>query len=666
MLSRNAQRRIRASLALFSVVTCCQATALAQHDVTPSSTRGVGPGIGVQSERTEPELESCIDAYIAVRRWLDAATLPDLTKPESAVPVAGARGVAVILRHQGRVVGIGTDWPGGGAGDDRMVRRAVGRAVARAFGDRVISALPKEMRDTATQSLALELEFASRPEPLLGRTFAECATRVEPGLDGIALRRGGGGKSTWAAVFPALQHAANTAAASDLAFIALLHDLELPAKDLPDLVRIEAVGVFKFGSLCLTQSDPGDPPLIRGRGTPRFADASVTEASVREFALATLGRLYATRAVDDSEAAKTPGSQSMSGLGLLGNYAPVPDEYKPLSAPPLDQALTAWAAASVAASERFEVADRLRARTFAIALLDDLAIRRVGEDSPTATNQPMAFLLCAVARLGSEDGLSEGAREMARVAREKLAEPLRSGTSGDRALAALAAAVSFSGEGRIVGAAETRAALDAAWASVARPELVGQLPWLVIAEVTFAHATGQAVTHADDAWAVAQLVLAAQAGFGAFASELDLRGGFRLTGTGRGGVTSQSLRPGLAIVALADDSGLVPNGQEQLLRDRARAVLRFAFELALDERESRQFRNPERSRGGIRASLWDSSQPVAASALAILVATSGLEALFPATGLDPEAPRTAASVEVPESSPRETPGLTKPEPKPDH
>jgi hypothetical protein len=665
---RNDRCRRPATWSAFPLLLCCvfATTAAAnppsenpppgEHGATPPAPAPAAlPAVAAPAESREPELESCIAAFLAARAWLDAGETPPPSDPSTALPLPGTRGVAVILRHRGRFIGAGDDWPVG-AGDDRMLRRAFARALARAVGDTVIAALPRELRDSTLKELSLEIDFAGRPEPLVGRTFAECATRIEPGLDGIAMRRGGGNAARWAAIFPASMAASNLSAAPERGFLGLLGDLELPLKDLPDLVRTDPVGVFRFPSLRLAQSSPAELPFIRGRGMQRFADADVTPASIERFAAATLSRLALSVAAAIPQAVTKElgggGDRGVEGIGLFGNYEPVPDQFTPLIAPPLEQALAAWSAASVSTCERFAPELRDRARTFAIDLLVDLALRTSAEESPSATTPPMAFALCAVSALGDPERLPAPVREFAALAREKLAVQFKSGSVGDRALATMASAMALVGDGRVAGTTETRAALDALWAAASPPELVGQLPWLALAEVAYAKNTGQPVANAEKALPILDVLLPAQAGFGRYPSDDDLRGGFRLTGAGRNSVNSQSLRPGLGLAVIASQPGYVsPERHADLVR-RVRALVRFAMELSVDERESLFYRNPPRCQGGVRSALWDSTMPVAANAMAVLVATEAAEALAAAEPSQGDAPNAAAA------NPSESAGTT--------
>ncbi|MCP3859727.1 MAG: hypothetical protein GY704_08755, partial [Phycisphaeraceae bacterium] len=80
---------------------------------------------------TPPSMEDAVAGWLRARAWLDAGTLPTETSDEAGIEIAGMEAVGVLLRMDGRAIGRGDD----PAGDDRAVRRALGRAVAQAFGN---------------------------------------------------------------------------------------------------------------------------------------------------------------------------------------------------------------------------------------------------------------------------------------------------------------------------------------------------------------------------------------------------------------------------------------------------------------------------------------------------------------------------------------------------
>jgi hypothetical protein len=600
----------------------------------------------------EPDLASSVNGFLTAREWVSAMEVPDVADSNGSVPLPGVRGITAILRFEGRIIGSGEEWPGS-VGDDRMLRRVVSRAIASALGHELIRGLDPAVRDRAGERLSLELDFAGRPEPLLGPTFDECAARIDKGLDGIALRRGYPGSISWHVAFPSIMIASNTARSPRATIERLVRESGLPAKDLPELGRIEPIGIFRFESVRLAQATPEAPPVPRGRGVARVIDSEVTRESVAAHAMGIVRRFI--RALPPEE-----GTEGMPrGIGVFGNYSAVRDAYEPLVASPQDQALVAWAAAAVANSRAFTVDERAEARALALRVLRDLTQTTPTESQPLATVPSMAGVVCAMELLiepevdagnPNLEPITDELLETAQLAREKLTERLVRGNNlNDRALASLAAAMTIATERRMVLAHELRKLLDSLWEVTDRSQLLSILPWLILADSEFSVATGEKLTHASDAYAAMKLLLVVQAGYAELAAEVDLRGGFRLSGERRAGVTSQSLRPGLALAGIVANPEFVPEEvperQEALsnLRQRLIGLLRFSQELTVSGDLPQFFRNPRRVEGGVREALWDSDQTVPANALAVLVDVIALQAELWETQTPPPAAAHAES-----------------------
>jgi hypothetical protein len=499
------------------------------------------------------------------------------------------------------------------------------RAIGRALGDRVISEIAPAERDRAGKRLAMEVEFAGRPEPLVGRTLAECAERVAPGLDGVALRRGGE-RPTWAVRFPSRLQSTNTGGDPARSLIALLVDAGLPAKDLPELARLEPVGLFRFPSLRIAQSTPEGLPSLRGRGVPRVVDATVTPASVQAHILAGIRRF--ARTLPPPARAPDGGGEARPPLGVAGTYSPVADEFRPLVAPPQDQAIVAWAAAMAASSGSLDAVTREEALQLARTVLSDLTFVQPSEDSPLATIPSMAFVAMATEAIeASGQGETLGAEllEFGSLAREKLAGSLSGVSDLDRPVLLAAAAASLGTDRRFLPDREVRRELNRAWTAAPKDQLIGAYPWLMLAESRLNEISGEASPHLEDAKTIAKMLFGAQAGFGDLVQEADLAGGFRLTGAGRGGVTAQGLRPGIGLLAMTAFPGWLDVQDRRAYRDRLIPFLRFVQELAIDEDMAKFFRNGTRAVGGTRAALWDSDLPVPANALAIVAGVLALE-----------------------------------------
>ena len=161
-----------------------------------------------------------------------------------------------------------------------MVRRAAGRAFGEVLGDPVVAQLAPTLLSTIGRKLTLELEVAGRPVPLLGRSFFELAREVEPGLDGLAIRRG----DDWALSFPAQALARNTAGDIQRQLLRLAVELGLPAAKPADLLTRPDVSIYRFRTTHLTQSAADKRPFRTVRGDVVVARGEVTPRQVAALA----------------------------------------------------------------------------------------------------------------------------------------------------------------------------------------------------------------------------------------------------------------------------------------------------------------------------------------------------------------------------------------------
>ena len=104
-----------------------------------------------------PDAGDAVAAWYAARNWVDE-TARDVAENDPGVPlVQGATACCVILRFDGRLVGLGT------AEEDPadMVRLATMRALEDALDDQTISALPEDLRGDAGKRLGPKVTRAS-------------------------------------------------------------------------------------------------------------------------------------------------------------------------------------------------------------------------------------------------------------------------------------------------------------------------------------------------------------------------------------------------------------------------------------------------------------------------------------------------------------------------
>jgi len=598
-----------------------------------------------------PSLSGAIEAWSTARRWLDGYSLPREHEPEAAVVIPGAFGLSVVVRADGAVLGRGESVPV----DGLSLRRAMAQAMGEAWGAGVRSLAEALGERSIGPRLTLELEVVAPPEPLLGRSFAEAAERIRPGLDGLAVRRG----DRWAVSFVGRQLASNSARNPSATFAALAGQLNLPAADLAELRRTDDVALYRVEGVRLVQLVPGGTPMPLVRNDEFVAESSATPESVARLAAAVAHRLVRTvpRERPDRAAEVRPSvaSEALSKARRLlrGDYHPAADEYRPIIAPAADQALGAFALLRLAASSvpaAVPEAPGLAAecRGTAINVLEELAANAVPalrqEDAePLSDPRVAAAVVLAVLSIQPAER-TPWLRELLTLAISTVRDQPRDSPAAQAsprgpspahlvALEAAALSAAHRDDPAAVSPEEAAAAVDRAWRSVPAEQAVTLLPWIVWAEQDLV-AAGQ-VRQKEPLLAVRDLLSQAQDLSEVTATSTgglvapDLRGGIRLTGSGghpTASPTAQSLRPIAGMASMLADKGLTPDVVVEPLSDRQRAAARFLIQLAVRAPMDRLYRRPDAVSGGIRSSAWDSDQPVAAQAMAILAALETLKA----------------------------------------
>lgn len=569
-----------------------------------------------------PDPADVVGAYLTLRDWIDRFQLPAPDDPASEIRLRQARGVCVILRNAGRVVGAGTD----ATGDDLMARRAAGRAMGEVLGDPAAADLPDEMTDRMGRRLTLELEVAGGLIPLLGRTYQDVAAQLEPGLDGVAMRRG----EEVAMLFPAQMRARNTAGHAERVLLPLAADLGMSPAPLPELIDRFDLSIYRFRSTDLAQLSPDGAPLFTFRGDRVVGDVEVTRR-----ALAALADGIARHLVEHMSPLEEP-------VGLMGTYRPLVDRYEPLIAPPLDQALAAWALARYAQLPGGAETDA--AAALAGAIIDELAQVTPGEDDPLANAVACAAIVIAADALGQLGLEAPPARD--RFIEEAVQRVLSAYAPGrgfadtdpgdgrarpvaphGQAMIAAAMTRLLAGGDPQVTPDQARSALDAAWAAVPPHRQVTLLPWLGWAESDFSAATGTANAGAEQLTALRDYLDVSRVGSSQRAGPPDLAGGFALADGTRLLVTAQTLRPAAYLATMALDPQLTPPDQMEAAMGRHLQTMRFVLQLTVRDTAAWTMRRPARALGGVRGAVWDADQPVAAQAMGLVTACETLAGL---------------------------------------
>lgn len=534
-------------------------------------------------------------AYRMARGWLDEDRLPDNDSTDAKLALDGTTGVAVILRLDGRAVGTGADWKG----DDLMLRRAVGQAVAKALGDETIRRVRADAGDRVTVRLSLEIELAGPLLPLIGRTIAEASARVVPGRDGLVVRRGDAAFYA----FPSRMLVTDSANRTAGAITALLVDAGLPAKDLNEYDTAERVGLARFASIRLRGDKPADMPEVIERGGRAIALAEITPGLTRVLAMRLVARLAGQVALDESA------TRAM----LRGTLDPTRGEYDPAFASPRQTALAAVALAEAGASKAIPAAMAQKARECAALLVRTLS------GLPEAQRVVPVDSLCAIAGstcLEAGDPLLATLSARAATEFDRQRELGDAGPAAATAFAALAVAHTDPARGAARAADAVRELLRQ---SSTRPSVILQsalpLAWIGRLGTLDAESVGAIrIALGQLASQLEPLQVGADADASAGVPE-DLLGGLMPPSGPRVRIEADCLAhlAGLATARL--------DGRQELTR---RSV-RFLTQLVADDPWVGGFRSPGDLRGLVRGSLGGCSCPPDALVFGVLLALSAAE-----------------------------------------
>lgn len=563
-----------------------------------------------------PDAADVVAAEGTLRRWVDAFDLPPPDSPEARAVLRDTHGVCVILRRHGRVLGTGT---AAGPGD-LTLRRAAGRAMAEALSDPAVGSLPAEFLVDIGPLLTVEMEVAGAPVPLLGTTDREIAEQVSPGLDGVAIRRGG----DWAMLFPSQMLATNTAGRAERMIGGLAPQVGLAPGAVEQLRRVADVAFYRFRTIQLVQTAPGRAPFQTFRGSTIVHESEVTWDAVR--ALASGLADYLIRLESPLE----------EPVGILGSYRPVADVHEPVFAPPLEQALVAFALARYARAPGIDPSRGELAATAARRILQELMRVVPGEDDPIRSVTTAAAIVVAGRESPALDADSAHFQDLARQRVLEACRPdpalgearedplLQPADPNSRALVALALAGMSRPSASEPGAdpAFVRRALDEVWESVPDHMHVALLPWIAWAEALHAEATGTTMERVEPMRRLIQVLDACRQ-----RGPPDLSGGLALSESHRITTTAQTVRPGAFLAWALRDPLLTPPADAPAALGRHLRTVRFVLQLSVRESCEWAFRSPQKARGGLRAATWDSDQPVAAQAMGLLMAAETLSSL---------------------------------------
>ena len=583
---------------------------------------GVAPASGGEP----PSAEAVRPAFDAARAWVDAIAVPHADEPGAAVTIEGASGVCVLLRRSGRVVGAGADW----TGDEFMLRRAVARALGELLGEPAVHGMPEELRARAGSLVSIELEVAGTPEPLVASSFEHAGRQLDPGMDGIAMRR----EREWAFLFPAQLRATNTAGNAHRQFLALAADLKLPANSLAELQAQHNAAAYVVRATTLVQASPDQEPFVAARGEQVVTVQDVTNERLRDWASDAADHLAKRFAF--AQADGKGDVEKEEPIGLAGTYNPLADQFDPIFAPPIEQALAAFALSAASRSPGIAPELQHACAAASMQILRDLAKVTSVETQPTESAATCAIIVAAMP--ASVDGTLADLNSRAIDRLMKSFVPTLSFDASlsphERALVAWGLVGLSDADPLMLPRSTAEAAVEQAWESAGEAERVALLPWIGWAMIELAGEDGELAHPAE----LRELAI------GLFASRVtpddssvgpDLLGGLPLATAARSHPTSQTLRPASWLASIIDDERLIPAAERPQREAELREIMRFVRQLMAREETAWRYRNRSRALGGFRAATWDQTQPVPAQALGVITLLEAAEAFTHA----PEQPK---------------------------
>jgi hypothetical protein len=611
---------------------------------------------------TSPTI-TATEAWLDARGWLDRGEAP--TQPR---PVPGARVIAVSIRRDGTLIGVGESQS---SSDGARPPDLADGARAADLADAVRQAINEARRDTtlaraletdttAWTRLSLELELAGDPVPLAGVNYEQAARSIDPGIDGMAVRRG----PRWLFTMPGRAMSLEVASDPARTFVGMASRLGVPMRDLPDLLPAETPALYRVPVTRLVQPLDSREPVQVVRfarqvvTTPADGTDAGAQAAADRVADWLCGHLHPTTSgMDVAE-----GAAVLENLGLRGDWIPSAGVHEPMSALPADQALAALAlaryartapdTASPTANRNASDTDRAAAaRAAARRIL--VALLRVAPVERDPLQDRNAIALGVMAALELKNALPADA-ELTHARDTLIREFLRDGSStawmtADATprmrTAEIAAACSLlaSGDTRL-DAASLRSALDAAWRDIPRRDLVSELGWLLWSERALASAKVPASNDARDHQELARSTRAAlsraqiapEISNGTVAEDPfpdDLMGGFRLAGPNTRGATAQSARPMLGLALMLDNPYLTPDGERFRSREMQRMAVRFLRQLQVDDVTAASIPGSRRCLGALRSAPWEMRLSVAANSTALLALTESHDGMISLEGV---------------------------------
>ena len=583
-----------------------------------------------QDSALKPDLGTGIEGWFILREHANQMHVP--AKLENAAPFPEFEAVSIIMRFKGQIISAGEAHKLG----ESTLQTAMEETIAKARSSKQVRSLPYDMIESIGKNSTLQIDFADQFIPLLGDTFSDIVSRIRPGIDGIAIRRG----SKWRMAYPNRMQTYGQAERPDRTVIRLLRELGLPPREPGELRRLEDIEFYRFEVLSLAQNEPDSMPHESFRGARLIPDNLEVDALADQIGRDAANALKQRLGSDPDKLIGTINdAERLIALGLFGDYNYVQDKFDPLVGSSADQLLAAWALARSAAREGMESRDeRLRALIVFDLILERLAIVDVVEERPF--EDPKSSAIAVIASLEADEaarrlGLARTQPELALEARSRLPlelgvddEALSSTTLALRLLAAVRLEHSKPGS---VPPGVIDALTEKIRARVTPDKSIGILPWLLMCDTpqpgtqVVENDSDDAVDHKKFERLLGALI-SNQIGHSTSlvapqAPVADLNGGFVVGKSGRTTATASSLRPLLALAIFRNIELSLGESPSPSIEESYRLGLRFLRQLQIDESLARKGPRARRGLGNIKRSLWSNEATLADAALALLICT---------------------------------------------
>lgn len=292
---RNTHRRLRATAALGMITwsACAGWAGLQPAQPTPEpprpeklSSTAAQPAPGVT-----PDL--AMSCFSVVETWIRAWRQPEPSElPKDAL--AAVRGAAVVLRHQGQIVGRGSamhlssDTGHGERGENAIVlatRAAWREATGRLPGDR--DALREEKLKAMAAEVQISLEVTGDPLPFSPLAFDIVDSDLHNGLDGVAVRMGDRVEAIFPASMLTRDQSPGDALAACIGLAAGDPALGIrtnPMTQPPAIAKSHQAVFYRFRPLHVAQIAPSGPARFLHRGGRVVSPREITTASLETWA----------------------------------------------------------------------------------------------------------------------------------------------------------------------------------------------------------------------------------------------------------------------------------------------------------------------------------------------------------------------------------------------